>query len=65
VQVFDLMGQLVFQWSIPGGGEEPTSEIQGIGIDPNNGKVYVSDAGNHQVQVFGQGGTFSSAWGDQ
>jgi DNA-binding beta-propeller fold protein YncE len=39
------------------------SKPQGVAVDQNTGNVYVTDEGNHRIDVFGSTGEFEGAWG--
>lgn len=39
------------------------SNPQSVCVDPNNGKVYVSDSFNHRIQIFSENGTFLGSMG--
>lgn len=64
----DKDGQFVTAWGEPGqpDGKEARpnyfNTVHGITVDPKTGTVYVSDRGNHRIQVFDQNGTFLRQW---
>ena len=55
--------QYVLQWGQQGAGNGDFQGPSGVAIDPGTGNVYVTDTGNHRVQVFDGTGTFLFAWG--
>jgi DNA-binding beta-propeller fold protein YncE len=36
---------------------------EGVGVDPNNGDIYVADTNNHRIQRFSGTGAFLTKWG--
>ena len=64
----DKDGKFVTAWGEPGqpGGKETRpnyfNTVHGITVDPKTGTVYVSDRGNHRIQVFDQDGKFLRQW---
>ena len=68
VAKFDKDGKFVTAWGEPGtpGGKETRpnyfNTVHGIAADPETGTVYVSDRGNHRIQVFDKDGTFIRQW---
>jgi hypothetical protein len=64
VKVIDLDGAIVLE--IGDTGSDPGQMIApaGVAVD-GQGRIYVADAGNHRVQVFGAGGEFIAAFGSE
>jgi len=64
----DKDGKFITAWGEPGapGGKETRpnyfTTVHGIAADPQTGTVYVSDRGNHRIQVFDQNGKFLRQW---
>ena len=64
----DKDGKFLAAWGEPGapGGKETRpnyfNTVHGIAADPKTGTVYVSDRGNHRIQVFDQNGKFLRQW---
>lgn len=64
----DKDGAFVTAWGEAGqpGGKETRpnyfNTVHGITVDPKTGTVYVSDRGNHRIQVFDQNGVFLRQW---
>ena len=64
IVVFDQSGVEQFRFGGEGSGDgEFEGDIRGIDID-DQGHVYVSDDGNHRVQVFNSGGTYLGQFGN-
>ncbi|HLH42075.1 MAG TPA: peptidyl-alpha-hydroxyglycine alpha-amidating lyase family protein [Bryobacteraceae bacterium] len=59
VAKFDKNGKFVKSWGSRGSGPGQFNQVHGIAIDANN-NVYVADAGNNRIQVFGGDGTFKT-----
>jgi uncharacterized protein (TIGR03663 family) len=51
-------------WGVQGSGPGQFEDPRGIAVGPE-GRVYVSDSGNHRVQVFDGEGEFLHQWGTQ
>jgi DNA-binding beta-propeller fold protein YncE len=71
IQVFAPDGTFIrkwggswYYWSKEGDGHGLFNYPYGIAIDGND-KVYVSDYGNHRIQVFDSDGTFINTWGSE
>jgi hypothetical protein len=54
----------IAEWEGEGLGKGQFNQPSGIAVD-RSGNVYVSDRGNHRVQVFTGSGEFITAWGTQ
>ncbi|OUU78308.1 MAG: hypothetical protein CBC38_08035 [Gammaproteobacteria bacterium TMED78] len=64
---FDLEGNYLLQWGQEGTLPDDTrpgyfNALHGIDIDPESGRVYVSDRMNNRIQVFDQNGNFIFQW---
>ncbi|MDB4285445.1 hypothetical protein N9903_00885 [bacterium] len=44
-------------------GDEPLSRPADVAVDPKSARIYVTDTGNHKVQVFDRGGKFLRSYG--
>jgi tripartite motif-containing protein 71 len=55
-------GKLITKWGFQGLGEGQFSWPTGVAVD-RSGNVYVSDARNHWVLMFGSDGVFQAKWG--
>ena len=58
-----VQGTFVRQWGTQGGGEGQFN--QPVGVAVSGGEVFVSDLGNHRIQVFGLDGSFVRQWGTE
>ena len=56
-----VLGEFVRQWGTNGRGEGQLSGPRGLTV--SNGEVYVCDAYNDRIQVFGLDGSFVRQWG--
>ena len=68
---FKTQGQFVFQIGasqggdpVSGTGEGEFDTPSGVAVD-NAGRLFVSDSGNHRIQVFSQYGEFIGEWGTE
>ncbi len=52
VLVYSSSGQFLANWGSEGSADGQFDQPQGIAVD-TAGNVYVTDSGNHRVQVFG------------
>ncbi|MGA1842481.1 MAG: 6-bladed beta-propeller [bacterium] len=70
IQKFTPDGTFLMKWGglwhpiLGGDGHGLFNSPYGIAVDVN-GKVYVSDYGNHRIQVFDSNGTFINTWGSK
>ena len=62
IRVFDLEGNLLFEWGSGGSGPSQFDSHGDIAIDPE-GNVYVSDENLDRIQKFTSEGVFLSMWG--
>jgi sugar lactone lactonase YvrE len=60
---FDKNGKYLMAWGTKGSGPGQFNGPHGIAAD-KNGRVYVSDRGNHRIQVFDENGKFLDQWPD-
>ena len=57
-------GTAVTQWGTSGSGNGQFNNPDFLGIDHNNGNIYVADAANNQrIQLFTSSGAYLSQWG--
>ena len=64
---FDKNGKFLLAWGIKGAPPNDTrpgylNVVHGIAADPVTHHVYVSDRGNHRMQVFDENGKFLDQW---
>jgi streptogramin lyase len=64
IQKFTREGKFILQWG--GHGDQPGQfdRPQSLDID-DQGRIWVSDVGNHRIQVFDQQGKFLFTWGHE
>lgn len=62
VQYFSLSGTFLGKWGSYGTGNGQFHTLDGLGIDPVSGNVYVSDQ-THRVQYFSASGSYLGQWG--
>ena len=53
------------QWGSQGAGQGQFDSPTGLAVSPVVGNVYVTDSGNHRVQVFSPAGAYIDEWGSQ
>jgi DNA-binding beta-propeller fold protein YncE len=52
IQKFDSNGNFITKWGSTGTGDGQFYCPNDITIDSSNGYVYVTDSGNHRIQIF-------------
>jgi DNA-binding beta-propeller fold protein YncE len=62
IQVFDRLGEYLFEWGGEGGAQGQFRNPVELSADPGSGRIYIADSGNQRIQVFSQGGTFAFGW---
>ncbi|KAI6655818.1 RING finger protein nhl-1-like [Oopsacas minuta] len=61
--IFDLKGNFIKQIDTPGSGEGQFNNSHGIGINVDNGDIYVCDRSNNRIQIFSQDYSYKSQFG--
>ena len=64
IEVFDADLRPVGGWGRRGGAAGQLRQPGGLAV-ARDGTLYVADTGNHQIQVFGQDGTWKERWGER
>ncbi|SVA73782.1 uncharacterized protein METZ01_LOCUS126636 [marine metagenome] len=64
---FDAQGNYLLEWGQEGAPPNEArpgyfNNVHGIATDPETGRVFVNDRGNHRVQVFDQNGNYLDQW---
>ena len=62
VHHFDSEGKLLHSWGEPGTEPGQFHILHGIGIDQENGDVYIADRENERVQIFDENGNLKKVW---
>ena len=57
-------GKFIKSWGEPGDGPGQFNVVHGVGVDNQNGDVYVCDRENERIQVFTYDGELKSIWKD-
>jgi DNA-binding beta-propeller fold protein YncE len=57
-------GKFIKSWGEPGNGPGQFNIVHGIGVDNENGDVYVCDRENFRIQIFTYDGKLKTIWND-
>lgn len=57
-------GKFIKSWGEPGEGPGQFNVVHGVGVDNENGDVYVCDRENERIQIFTYDGVLKAVWND-
>jgi sugar lactone lactonase YvrE len=57
-------GKFIKSWGEPGDGPGQFNVVHGVGVDSQNGDVYVCDRENERIQIFTYDGKLKAIWND-
>jgi sugar lactone lactonase YvrE len=57
-------GRFIKSWGEPGEGPGQFNVVHGVGVDNQNGDVYVCDRENERIQIFTYDGNLKAIWND-
>ena len=57
-------GKFIKSWGEPGDGPGQFNVVHGVGVDNQNGDVYVCDRENERIQIFSYDGELKTIWND-
>jgi sugar lactone lactonase YvrE len=57
-------GKYIKSWGEPGDGPGQFNVVHGVGVDHENGDVYVCDRENERIQIFTYDGVLKTIWND-